>query len=108
MTDMRVPAHFPRAIGVCTAIMTTLYAGLASAGYWSKGLNVSDIVIFSLGDSPIARVAAGCILLQVRCVPVLCLCVGLQSLSLLPPPPPAHICRLHSSDVLQVSLCFLH
>lgn len=40
------------------------YAGLGSAGYWSKGLNVSDIVIFSLGDSPLARLAAGCILIQ--------------------------------------------
>lgn len=40
------------------------YAGLASAGYWSKGLNVADIVIFSLGESPLARLAAGCILIQ--------------------------------------------
>lgn len=40
------------------------YAGLGAAGYWSKGLNVADIVIFSLGESPLARLAAGCILIQ--------------------------------------------
>jgi hypothetical protein len=40
------------------------YASLGSAGYWSKGLNVADIVIFSLGESPLARLAAGCILIQ--------------------------------------------
>jgi hypothetical protein len=62
---MKQPAEFPKAINVCTVIMSTLYAGLASAGYWSKGGNVADIVIFSLGESPLARVAAGCILIQV-------------------------------------------
>jgi hypothetical protein len=62
---MKQPAEFPKAINVCTVIMSTLYAGLASAGYWSKGRNVADIVIFSLGESPLARVAAGCILIQV-------------------------------------------
>jgi vesicular inhibitory amino acid transporter len=64
MTDMKLPTQFFRAISVCTLMMTTLYAGVASAGYWSKGLNVADIVIFSLGESPLARLAAGCILIQ--------------------------------------------
>lgn len=64
LTDMKVPTQFTKAISVCTVLMTTLYAGLASAGYWSKGLDVADIVIFSLGDSPLARLAAGCILIQ--------------------------------------------
>lgn len=64
MTDMKKPQEFPKAINVCTLIMTTLYASLASAGYWSKGLNVADIVIFSLGESTLARLAAGCILVQ--------------------------------------------
>eukprot|EP00879_Flechtneria_rotunda_P019308 GHRR01020278.1.p1 GENE.GHRR01020278.1~~GHRR01020278.1.p1 ORF type:complete len:294 (+),score=89.66 GHRR01020278.1:812-1693(+) len=64
MTDMKVPTEFPKAISVCTAIMSSLYAGLGAAGYWSKGLNVADIVIFSLGDSTLARLAAGCILIQ--------------------------------------------
>jgi hypothetical protein len=65
MTDMKQPSEFPKAINVCTVIMSALYAGLASAGYWSKGHDVADIVIFSLGESPLARVAAGCILIQV-------------------------------------------
>ncbi|KAF8063001.1 AVT1D [Scenedesmus sp. PABB004] len=64
MTDMRRPSEFPKAISVCTVIMSTLYAALGSAGYWSKGLDVADIVIFSLGESALARVAAGCILIQ--------------------------------------------
>lgn len=66
ITDMRQPTDFPKAISVCTCIMSTLYAGLGAAGYWSKGLNVADIVIFSLGESRLARFAAGCILVQVR------------------------------------------
>lgn len=65
MTDMKQPSEFPKAINVCTVIMSALYAGLASAGYWSKGHDVADIVIFSLGENPLARVAAGCILIQV-------------------------------------------
>lgn len=68
MTDMKQPLDFPKAISVCTCIMSTLYAGLGAAGYWSKGLNVADIVIFSLGESPLARFAAGCILVQVSTV----------------------------------------
>ncbi|WIA19860.1 hypothetical protein OEZ85_005763 [Tetradesmus obliquus] len=64
MTDMKQPSEFPKAINVCTVIMSALYAGLASAGYWSKGHDVADIVIFSLGENPLARVAAGCILIQ--------------------------------------------
>lgn len=64
ITDMRRPAEFPKAISICTVMMSTLYASLAAAGYWSKGLNVADIVIFSLGESALARIAAGCILVQ--------------------------------------------
>ena len=44
--------------------MTALYAGLGAAGYWSKGSNVAEIVIFSLGESAAGRVAAACILVQ--------------------------------------------
>ena len=64
MTDMSIPAMFPRAIAVCTACMTTLYVALASAGYWSRGLNVADLCIFSLGRSNLACFAAACILVQ--------------------------------------------
>eukprot|EP00877_Chromochloris_zofingiensis_P014030 jgi/Chrzof1/8881/Cz03g27240.t1 len=51
-------------MAACTGIMTTLYTALGAAGYWSKGHDVAEIVIFSLGESMIARLAAGCILLQ--------------------------------------------
>jgi hypothetical protein len=65
LTDMKTPTEFTKSISVCTIVMGSLYASLGAVGYWSKGLNVADIVIFSLGQSPIARVAAACILLQV-------------------------------------------
>ena len=64
MTSMLRPQKFPAAISACTAIMTALYAGLGAAGYWSKGSNVAEIVIFSLGESAAGRVAAACILVQ--------------------------------------------
>lgn len=64
MTSMMRPARFPLAISVCTGIMTALYCTLGATGYQSKGSGVAEIVIFSLGDGPAARFAAGCILVQ--------------------------------------------
>jgi len=64
MGSMRTPAHFPRAVSVCTVIMGALYGGLGVIGYWSRGDEVREIVIFSLPESPRARLAAGCILVQ--------------------------------------------
>ena len=49
---------------ICAHHVTCRYVGVASAGYWSKGAAVADIVIFSLGASTLARLAAGCILVQ--------------------------------------------
>lgn len=37
MGSMRTPAHFPRAVFVCTVIMSLLYGGLGAIGYWSRG-----------------------------------------------------------------------
>ncbi|GBF97031.1 amino acid transporter [Raphidocelis subcapitata] len=64
MTSMLRPARFPLAISACTGIMTALYVGLGATGYQSKGSAVSEIVIFSLGEGPAARVASACILVQ--------------------------------------------
>lgn len=44
--------------------MTSLYVALGAIGYQSKGTNVAEIVIFSLGESPLARFASACILVQ--------------------------------------------
>jgi hypothetical protein len=49
--------------------MTLLYGGLGTIGYWSRGDAITGIVVFDLPDSPQARLAAACILVQV--------CVGL-------------------------------
>lgn len=65
LADMKAPALFPRAIAVCTSMMAPLYIVVGAVGYWSRGMKVTDIVIFSLGDSLQARMAAGLILLQV-------------------------------------------
>jgi hypothetical protein len=62
---MKAPLLFPKAIGVCTALMAPLYVLVGATGYWSRGNSVTDIVIFSLGESLQARVAAGLILIQV-------------------------------------------
>ena len=44
--------------------MATLYAAVGIVGYWSRGESITGIVIFSLGDSPRIRFAAGLILIQ--------------------------------------------
>eukprot|EP00195_Chlamydomonas_chlamydogama_P017158 CAMPEP_0202897894 /NCGR_PEP_ID=MMETSP1392-20130828/6545_1 /ASSEMBLY_ACC=CAM_ASM_000868 /TAXON_ID=225041 /ORGANISM="Chlamydomonas chlamydogama, Strain SAG 11-48b" /LENGTH=530 /DNA_ID=CAMNT_0049583659 /DNA_START=191 /DNA_END=1783 /DNA_ORIENTATION=+ len=64
MGSMRQPEEFPRAVSICTAIMTLLYGGLGAVGYWSRGSAITGIVIFSLGDSPRTRLASACILVQ--------------------------------------------
>lgn len=51
---------------ICTAIMGVLYGALGTIGYWSAGSGIKEIVIFSLPESPRQRVAAACILVQVR------------------------------------------
>ena len=51
---------------ICTAIMSLLYGGMGATGYWSRGDKISGIVIFSLGDTPQARIASAFILIQVR------------------------------------------
>lgn len=98
MTDMKTPTEFPKAISVCTVIMSSLYASLGAAGYWSKGLGVADIVIFSLGESPAARVAAACILVQAIAQ------VGRRGGCLVtcwqPPPRPLALCHLPPARVI--------
>jgi vesicular inhibitory amino acid transporter len=64
ITSMREPLQFTKAISICTALMSTLYLTLGAVGYWSKGSNVAEIVVFSLGEGPLGRVAAACVLLQ--------------------------------------------
>ncbi|WIA36420.1 hypothetical protein OEZ86_007730 [Tetradesmus obliquus] len=64
LADMKAPLLFPKAISVCTAIMAPLYILVGATGYWSRGNSVTDIVIFSLGESLQARIAAGLILVQ--------------------------------------------
>jgi hypothetical protein len=62
---MKAPLLFPKAISVCTAIMAPLYVLVGATGYWSRGNSVTDIIIFSLGESLQARTAAGLIFIQV-------------------------------------------
>ena len=56
------------AVLVCTIIMGCLYGGLGAVGYWSRGDSILGIVIFSLGDTPLARFSSACILLQVGAI----------------------------------------
>jgi vesicular inhibitory amino acid transporter len=65
LASMRKPQEFSKAILVCTIIMASLYMSLGAVGYWSKGTEVAEIVIFSLGHGRLSRLAAGCILIQV-------------------------------------------
>ena len=64
ITSMREPLQFSKAISICTAMMSTLYLTLGAVGYWSKGSNVAEIVVFSLGEGLLGRVAAACVLVQ--------------------------------------------
>jgi len=66
ITSMRAPRGFPAAVGVATPLMAALYLLLGAVGYWSQGAGVPELVIFGLGDGPVARAAAAAILLQAR------------------------------------------
>jgi hypothetical protein len=66
ITSMRAPRGFPAAVGVATPLMAALYVLLGAVGYWSQGAGVPELVIFGLGDGPVARAAAAAILLQAR------------------------------------------
>lgn len=45
MGTMHTPSHFPRAVSVCTVIMSALYGGLGAVGYWSRGDQVGVVVV---------------------------------------------------------------
>lgn len=62
--SMKKPQDFPKAVNLCTLLMGGLYLAVGVVGWWSKGDKITEILIFSLEDTPLVRFAAGCILLQ--------------------------------------------
>ena len=58
------PSEFPKAVTACTILMSVLYALLGVIGYWSRGDAIKGMILFSLGNSPRIRVAAGLTLVQ--------------------------------------------
>jgi hypothetical protein len=64
---MAQPSKFSLALSLSTPIMSLAYVSLGAIGYWSRGADVPEIIIFGTGEDAWARVAAGAILFQVRC-----------------------------------------
>lgn len=62
---MERPSMFSTAVSLSTPIMSLAYLSLGVIGYWSKGSDVPEIIIFGTGTDVWARVAAGAILFQV-------------------------------------------
>ncbi|KAK9845239.1 hypothetical protein WJX81_000853 [Elliptochloris bilobata] len=64
ITAMRRPREFPAAVGASTPLMAALYLLLGAIGYWSRGEDSPELIIFGMGTGPAARAAAAAILLQ--------------------------------------------
>ena len=63
---MRRPREFPAAVGAATPLMAALYLLIGAVGYWAKGEDAPELIIFGMGTGPVARAASAAILLQVR------------------------------------------
>ncbi len=61
ITSMQCPRLFPRAVLLCTAIMTALYGGLGAVGYWSKGNQVWGRGCVSGGGACMCACACICV-----------------------------------------------
>ena len=62
---MRRPREFPAAVGAATPLMAALYLILGGIGYWARGEDAPELIIFGMGTGPVARAASAAILLQV-------------------------------------------